>query len=114
MLKALTITEARPGASAPRPLAHWRRIAAVAVWVRLDSTPAGGGTGTAAEDGGSSSSGSCGIGAPRPAPSPTMLTAITVSAPSALATVMGMGLTMAPSNSQRPPMRTGSNTPGRA
>ncbi len=51
---------------------------------------------------------------PRPALSLEMLNAITRSAPSARATLTGTGLTIAPSNIQRPSIRTGSNTPGSA
>ena len=50
---------------------------------------------------------------PRPTRSLEMLSAITRSAPSARATLTGTGLTIAPSNSQRPLIFTGSNTPGK-
>ncbi len=51
---------------------------------------------------------------PRMRMSPLRLTQMTRSAPSARAVVTGIGLTIAPSISQRPPSLTGSNTPGRA
>ena len=46
--------------------------------------------------------------------SPLRLTQMTMSAPSARAAVIGIGLTRAPSISQRPPNLTGSKMPGRA
>ena len=54
------------------------------------------------------------IRVPRTTVSELTLTATTMSAPSARHVVMGTGLTSAPSNIHRPPMRTGSKMPGRA
>ena len=77
-------------------------------------TPLLSSAGSSTAGGGSGRPNGSWMAVPRPTLSLEMLSAMTRSAPSARATLTGTGLTIAPSNSQRPSILTGSNTPGKA